>query len=219
VTDARARRVRTAVAVAASVAFAIAAHVAIVEGISAQAGAVLALVPIAFLLLALARRSLRPAAAIAALAAAGMLAWLAFPALEVNFPSLFFVEHAGGQLLLAAVFGRTLVGGSEPLVARFARMLHGELPAEVQRYCRHATIAWTAFFCTLFVLSCGLYLGGFLAAWSLLANILSPLLVGAMFVGEYFVRHRVLPDWERAGIMGGVHAFQRHVGAAQSHTR
>jgi uncharacterized membrane protein len=48
-----------------------------------------------------------------------------------------------------------------------------------------------------------------------LANILSPLLVGAMFVIEYLVRMRALPDWERAGLLGGVHAFRRHMRAVQ----
>jgi uncharacterized membrane protein len=64
----------------------------------------------------------------------------------------------------------------------------------------------------LFLLSCALYLGGFLAAWSLLANILTPILIAAMFVVEYAVRHRVLPGWERVGVLGGIRAFSRHFG-------
>jgi uncharacterized membrane protein len=202
-----------------SIAFAVAAHFAVVEGLSPQVGALLALVPLAILMLAVARRSLRPPTAIAAFAVGAAAAWLAFPALKLNFPSLFFLEHAGGQLILAVLFGRTLLAGKTPLVEQFALMMHGTIPPEVARYCRGVTIAWTIFFCTLFMLSCGLYLGGFLAAWSLLANILSPVLVGAMFVVEYFVRHRALPGWPRAGLLGGVRAFSRHVGAAQSQTR
>jgi uncharacterized membrane protein len=214
VTAAGARRARTAAAVLVSVAFAIAAHVAIVEGLSAI-GALLSLVPVTILVLAFARRNRRPANAIAALALVGLGAWLAFPSLELHFPDLFFLEHAGGQLLLAVLFGRTLRHGEEPLVARFARLMHGEIPAYVARYCRRVTAAWTIFFCSLFALSFSLYVGGYLAAWSVLANILSPLLVGAMFVIEYLVRMRALPDWERVGLLGGVHAFRRHMGAAQ----
>jgi uncharacterized membrane protein len=60
------------------------------------------------------------------------------------------------------------------------------------------------------VLSCVLYLLKFIEAWSLLANILTPLLVGAMFVVEYAVRLRVLPHWERVGILASVRAFSRH---------
>ena len=214
-TPGRVHRALTAVAVAASVAFALAAHLAIVEGLPARAGALLALVPIAFLLLWLARRSPRSRVAIAAVVAAIAAAWVAFPELEANFPGIFFVEHAGAQLALAIVFGRTLVAGREPLVARFAHLVHGHLPPEVARYCRSVTVAWTAFFCALFLASCALYLGGFLAAWSVLANILTPILVCAMFAAEYVVRYRVLPHWERVGVLGGILAFTRHFGAVQ----
>lgn len=213
-TRAGARRAQTAVAVLVSVAFAIAAHVAIVEGLSAI-GALLSLVPVTILVLALVRRSRHRATALAALALIAVGTWFAFPSLELHFPDLFFVEHAGGQLLLAVLFGRTLRRGEEPLVARFARVMHGEIPAYVARYCRRVTVAWTIFFCSLFTLSFTLYAGGYLAAWSVLANILSPLLVGAMFVIEYLVRMRALPDWERAGLLGGVQAFRRHMGTAQ----
>lgn len=207
---------RIALAVAASVAFALAAHAAIVQGLAAPAGALLALIPLAILLFALARRSARRWTAIALLAGGAAVAWLAFPALKLNFPSLFFVEHAGGQLLLACIFGRTLAPGEEPLVSQFARAFHGELTAPVQRYTRGVTIAWTIFFATLFSVSCALYLAGMLEAWSLLANIVGPTLVGAMFIVEYLVRHRVLPDLERAGLLSGVRAFSRHMAAAQS---
>ena len=95
---------------------------------------------------------------------------------------------------------------------RFARLLHGTLPVEVERYSRRVTAAWTIFFATLFALSCTLYFGGFLAAWSVLANILSPILTVAMFMVEYAIRHRVLPQWERVGLLGGIRAFSRHFG-------
>ncbi|HUQ28983.1 MAG TPA: hypothetical protein VM051_10335 [Usitatibacter sp.] len=218
-TPERARRARAAATVVASVAFAVAAHFAIVEGLTAQAGALLSLVPLGFLLLWLARRSSRPQAVVVLVIVAAIIAWLEFPVLKAHFPSLFFVEHAGGQLILAFVFGSTLVGGREPLVTRFAMLVHGELPAGVARYTRHVTVAWTVFFCVLFTLSCALYLGGFIAAWSLLANILSPVLVCAMFAVEYIVRYRVFPDWERVGVLGGIQAFSRHFGTAQPQSR
>ena len=34
--------------------------------------------------------------------------------------------------------------------------------------------------------------------------------IGAMFVLEYLVRHRVLPDWHRIGVLGTVRACTRH---------
>ena len=215
-TSERARRARTTVAVAVSVALAIAAHFAIVQDLPAHAGALLSLVPLTILMVGMARRSSRPQAGFAVLGLAALAAWLAFPTLKTHFPNLFFLEHAGGQLILAVMFGRTLAEGQEPLVARFARIIHGYLPPVVAAYCRSVTVAWTTFFCVLFVLSCGLYLGGFLAAWSILANILSPILVGTMFVLEIAIRRRVLPaDWEHVGLARSVHAFSRHFAGAQ----
>ena len=97
--------------------------------------------------------------------------------------------------------------------------MHDHLPPEVERYTRHVTLAWTIFFLSLFTLSSALYFGGHLEAWSYLANILSPLLIGAMFVVEYIVRHRVLPHWERIGLLGGVRPFSRHFQARRAAAR
>jgi len=54
-----------------------------------------------------------------------------------------------------------------------------------------------------------------MAAWSLLANIVNPIAIVAMFVIEYAVRLRALPNWEQVGILGGVRAFTRHFAAAR----
>jgi uncharacterized membrane protein len=200
--------------------FAAAAHWSIIGGESWHAvGAWLSLTPLAVLVASALRRARRPQVLLVVAVAAGVALWFAWPTLERNFPKLLFVEHAGANLVLAVVFGRTLAGAREPLCARFARILHGALPQDVQRYTRRVTIAWTAFFVVVFVLSCGLYLGGFLTAWSLLANILSPLLIAAMFIVEYLVRLRTLPTWERTGVLGGIRAFARYFATAQPEPR
>jgi uncharacterized membrane protein len=193
------------------VCFALAAHVAIIDGFRNSAvGASLSLVPIAAVALWAIRPLRRPFATLV-LAAAAVALGLGWPVLERNFPSVFFVEHATANFALAFMFGRTLVADREPLCTRFARVLHGSLPAEVERYTRHVTIAWTLFFALLFTLSCVLYLGGFLAAWSLLANGIGFALIAAMFGGEYAVRRRVLPSWHHTGILEGIRAFARHI--------
>jgi uncharacterized membrane protein len=215
VTDGAARRLPVALAVVLSIAFAIAAHMALVDGLPPAAGALLSLVPLSLLATWSFRRTRHRVAAlgaIGAVAAAFALNWHAF---ESHFPSLFFIEHAGGNLLLATLFGRTLAAGREPLVTTFARIAHGGIDEAVARYTRRVTAAWTAFFLCLFAASSLLYFGGLLAAWSLLANILSPILVGLMFAAEYAIRHRVLPDLERSGILGGMRAFSRHFTAAR----
>lgn len=205
-------RAWVALAVLLSAGFALLAHFAIVDELTPTVGALLSLIPVTALALYAVRRSRHRAAALVAILAFGALLWMGWGTLQRHFPDLFFVEHAGANLVLAFVFGRTLFGGREALCTRLARLLHGTLPAEVERYSRRVTAAWTIFFATLFALSCTLYFGGFLAAWSVLANILSPILIVAMFMVEYAIRHRVLPQWERVGLLGGIRAFSRHFG-------
>lgn len=203
-----------ALGIALSAAFAVLAHAALVEGASPALGAFVAAVPLTVLALVAARRAGRAAMflAIAATLAAMGFGWRG---LERNFPHLLFVEHASTNLVLALVFGRTLFGGREPLVTTFARLVHGSLPPEVERYSRRVTVAWTLFFLAMLAASCGLYLSGQRAAWSVLANFATPIGVGAMFVVEHAIRYRVLPHWERVGILGSVRAFSRHFGQAR----
>ncbi len=208
-------RLATALALLGSVAFLVLAHFTLVDGFAPALGAFLSLVPVALLLAWALRRPRHRTIGLAALALAALALWLGWGTLVRRFPDLFFIEHAGANLILAIVFGRTLTGGREPLCARFARLLHGSIPPEVASYARHVTVAWTIFFASMFTLSCALYLGGFLAAWSLLANIANPLLIVAMFLAEYAIRYRVFPLWERTGVLGAMRAFSRHFGSAQ----
>jgi uncharacterized membrane protein len=198
-----------------SVAFAVLTHAAIVKGVSPTVGALLSLVPVSLFVAWAISRTAHRAAAFAMVALAAIALVLGWPQLERHFPDVLFLQHVAINLVLAAVFGRTLFGVREPLVTRFARMIHGELPPEVVHYSRQVTIAWTALFIGIAAASCALYLGGWLAAWSFLANFLNPALIVAMFVLEYAVRHRVLPNWERVGVLGGVRAFSRHFQAAR----
>jgi uncharacterized membrane protein len=213
------RRLGVALAVVLSVGFALMAHGALVQAFSPVVGAIVSLIPVAMLLWWAFGQSRLRFVALLLLALIAVALALRWEQLEQHFPSLFFLEHAGGNLLLAAIFGRTLAAGREPIVTRFARMMHAHLPPEVVRYTRKVTIAWTVFFLTLFAFSCGLYFGGFIEAWSLLANILSPILIGAMFVLEYAVRLRALPHWHRIGVLGSVRAVSRHVQAQRAAAR
>ena len=207
-----ARRVPVALAVVLAAGFAVAAHLALVDSLPRGAGALLSLVPLAVIAFTMFRRTRHRLVALAVLGAATAFCVINWSGLEAHFPGLFFVEHAGGNLVLAFLFGRTLAPGREPLVTTFARIAHGGIDERVARYTRQVTFAWTVFFLAIATASAGLYFGGFAEAWSLLANLGTPLLVGAMFAVEYLVRHRVLPDLERIGILGGMRAFSRHFG-------
>jgi uncharacterized membrane protein len=209
-----------AVLVFLSVCGAVLLHFAIVGRVAPALGAALSLVPAALLAAWIARRSRHRAWALAAIVLAALPLWWGWADLERVFPSVFYVEHAGSNLALAFVFGRTLAAGREPLCTRFARILHGgTLPPRVGEYTRRVTAAWTIFFIALCALSTVLYFGGWLEAWSLLATVLSPLLLAVMFAVEYAVRIRALPDVERVGLLGGIRAFSRHFAAAPAQGR
>ena len=208
------RRFALALGVVVSVAFAVLMHLTLIGRVEPGVGALLSLLPLALLGLWAVRRARRREAAAMAVAIFALVLGLAWAVLEGHFARVFFIEHAGANLLLAIVFGRTLFGGREPLCTTFARAVHGVLPPEVVRYSRGVTVAWTIFFAAIFSLSCILYVGEFRAAWSVLANIATPALVGLMFVVEYAIRHRVLPDWERVGVLESIRAFSRHFGTA-----
>jgi uncharacterized membrane protein len=210
VTPAAGGRAWVALGIALSAAFAVLAHAALVRGIPPSVGAAVSVVPLALLLfLALRRVRQRELAVLATLAAVAAI-WLAWPRLERHFPDVLFLEHASTNLAFAVLFGRTLARGREPLVTTFARLVHGELPPEVCRYTRAATVAWTLFFAAMFAASSAVYLAAGAMAWSVLANFVTPVAVVSMFVLEYVVRHRVLPHWHRVGILGGVRAFSQH---------
>jgi uncharacterized membrane protein len=46
--------------------------------------------------------------------------------------------------------------------------------------------------------------------WSLFANVLTPIALLVMFVGEHLLRYRLHPEFERATLMQAVQAY-RHV--------
>jgi uncharacterized membrane protein len=215
VTPGRRRRSWVALAIVLSVSFAALAHFAVVEGVPAGLGALLSLVPVAILVAWAVRRTRNRVAALALAAFAMAAAAFGWETLQRHFPDLFFIEHFGVNLALAILFGHTLARGREPLVTRLARLLHGTLDPRTERYTRGVTLAWTLFFAAMLSASCILYLGHFRAAWSWLAYVANPVLVAAVFVAEYAIRTRVLPDHERVGILGGIRAFSRHFGTAR----
>ena len=93
------------------------------------------------------------------------------------------------NLALCGLFGRTLAAGREPMIARFARLERGEaLPADLARYTRRLTVAWTVFFAMMAATSLALAAWGPLAVWSLFTNVINYALVALFFVGEYAVR-------------------------------
>jgi uncharacterized membrane protein len=195
--------------VLAVVAYAILAHYSNAVPGHEDLGAVLALAPVWIAALVLAWRSRHPALGLLACALAAALALVEWQDLRGHFSWLYLIQQAGTYGLLGISFGRSLGQGHVPLCTRFATLAHGSLSADAMRYTRSVTLAWTIFF---FVM-CGalliVYFAAPLRVWSVFANFCTAPLVGLMFIGEYLVRLRVLPDMQHSSILGTVRATLR----------
>ena len=122
------------------------------------------------------------------------------------------------NLALAVWFGRTLAPGEEPMISWFARLARGtELPPDLARYTRWSTVMWTAFFVSTAAAAAALAVLASPRTWSLFANGIDYLLVGALFFGEYVFRrvryphhsHRPLADVIRTVARSGKLAPRR----------
>jgi len=170
-------------------------------------GAVLALAPPVALLLAVLWRVLHPAvAAVAAILATAVL-YDCWPVLEKQFSIVCLFQECAMYGLLAIGFGRSLRAADTALCTRLADRLHGPLTARELRYTRQVTLAWTLFFAALTAAILALYVLAPLAVWSAFVNFAALPLVAAMFIGEYAVRRRVVPQTGRVGLLATLRTF------------
>lgn len=192
----------------------IAAHLAVLSGkpgyIAASAGLLMLLVLLPALL---ARRPLAWGLLLASWAG------LYFTALSGQALLLLFLPPILINGFMAWLFGHTLRPGKRPLIERIIRAMHGEpdnIDATIVGYARHLTLAWAALFIVLatvnFSLAALAIPGGLLLAagitppvsvpleaWSLFANVVNYLVVGAMFAVEFQIRRRRFPQQSYSG--------------------
>ena len=119
---------------------------------------------------------------------------------------LYVLQHAGINALLCGWFGSTLRGDRLSLIGQFAQRVHPLSPA-MRIYTAQVTWVWTLYFAAMVVASIAVYASLSFAAWSVLANLLTPLMVAGLFVGEYLVRYRLHPEFERTRLVDAVRAF------------
>lgn len=98
-----------------------------------------------------------------------------------------------GNLALAWHFGATLRPGREPLIVRYSRAEHGEIPPTLARYARGLTMLWTGFFLA-FCAANAATLAGFGPAAGLSA-VLNIGLAATLFLGEHLVRGGLFPEF------------------------
>jgi uncharacterized membrane protein len=145
-------------------------------------------------------------AAFAALATAGLLVQ-AWRGQDLPADLLYVCQHVAIHLLLALVFGLTLQAGRESLVTALARRVHGTLTPAMAAYSRKVTAVWTGYFLAMATLSLGLYAAAPFDVWAAFANLVTPLAILFMFVGEYLLRYRLHPEFERATLAQAVRAY------------
>lgn len=139
-------------------------------------------------------------------AAGAALFWLVMRG-EAGDPNrLYVLQHVAINALLCGWFGSTLRGDGLSLIGQFAARVHAIGP-DHRRYTRQVTLAWTLYFALVVVSSIVVYLTLPFSAWSLLSNVLTPLGVTALFVGEHFVRYRIHPEFERTRMIDALRAF------------
>ena len=121
--------------------------------------------------------------------------------------TLYLAQHAGIHLFLAIGFGSTLRAGHTPLITSMARRVHTEFPPAMVVYTRHVTLAWTLYFVAMAVVSVMLFLFASFDTWALFANLLTPLALVLMFGGEYGLRYRLHPEFERSTVADAIRSY------------
>jgi uncharacterized membrane protein len=199
------RRLQYAVACLTVVTYAALSHYSNSTGAHGL-GAALALTPLTAIALILAWRWTPPAAILLTGGLATMLYNL-WPLLERNSSLLNLVQESVVYSLLGLTFSRSLLRNHVALCTQLADKLHGPLSPREVLYTRRVTVAWAVFFFTIAAVSILLFLRAPLRIWSIYINFCVLPLVSAMFVAEYLVRRRVLPQVKRAGLLATVRVY------------
>jgi MYXO-CTERM domain-containing protein len=169
--------------------------------------AVVVVAPMLALAALLAWRRRRRVLALLAAAAAGALALQAWRGAGLAPATIYVGQHVAVHVLLAFVFGLTLQQGHEPLVTALARRVHGSLTPDMEAYSRKVTLAWTVYFLAMAALSLALFALAPFATWATFANLVTPLAIVAMFLGEHALRYRLHPEFERATLAQAMRAY------------
>ncbi len=122
----------------------------------------------------------------------------------------FLCEDAGTLTALCVLFARSLRPGRVSLITRLSTLVHGPLSPLLAWYTRRVTQAWALLFGGLATMSVALFVYGPLPFWAFYANVLTPVLMVTMFLGEYGIRRAVIPPDQCAGFLEVVHASRKH---------
>jgi uncharacterized membrane protein len=92
---------------------------------------------------------------------------------------------------MLAVFAGSLLS-PQPMIERFARLIHTDLSPRAVHYLRRVTVIWCGFFGLNALLALWTALYASWAVWTLYNGLISYGLVGVLLLGEYLFRQRYL---------------------------
>lgn len=167
------------------------------------------LAPLVLALGALALQHRHLTTALACLAALVLLAWIGASGEAHSINRLYLLQHAGIHGALGCAFALTLRRGATPLVTALAAGAARTMTPAMARYTRRVTVLWVGYFVAMTALSLALYAWAPWWVWSLLANLVTPLALVGLFVGEYAWRCRLHPEFERVTMLQALRAYRR----------
>lgn len=112
-------------------------------------------------------------------------------ALLIRRPDSMYWYPVAVSLLMLAAFGSSLFA-RQTLIERLARLQHPDLPAEGVIYTRRVTLIWCGFFVFNATAASLLAWTGCYAWWALYTGIISYVLMGLLFAGEWLYRKKIL---------------------------
>ncbi len=169
--------------------------------------AVIVVAPMLVLAALLAWRRQQRVVAAVVMTAAALLLFQGRDGGGLSAEAIYVAEHVAVHLLLAVVFGSTLVGGRDSLITALARRVHGGLTRDMEIYSRKVTIAWTAYFVAMAAASLLIFASAPFATWAAFASLATPIAMLVLFVGEHLLRYRLHPEFERATLAQAVRAY------------
>ncbi len=126
---------------------------------------------------------------------------------------LYVLQHAGIHLVFGWVFAMTLRPRSQPIITLVALRIHGSLGQTELHYTRRLTGFWVLYFGTMVVASLTLYAFAPWAWWSSFANLVTPLSLATLLLGEHALRYRLHPEFKRATLRQTMQAWRSAQGA------
>lgn len=123
--------------------------------------------------------------------------------------ALYMLQHVGINVLLCGWFASTLRPGQLSLIGQFAQRVHPLTPGH-RTYTTAVTRTWAFYFAAVAALSGLIYATLPFSYWTFFSNVVTPLGCVALFVGEYLLRYRLHPEFERTRLVDALRAFYAH---------